>query len=75
MRIRFLKTWRMYQAGEVALFDADLAAKIVAGGFGVAAPADEAEAGAEPEAGAEAEAQPEAEADLQSTAAGGKRQK
>jgi len=50
MLVRFLKPWRMYQPDEVATFEDELAAKIVAGGIGV-----EEAAAAEPDAAPEAQ--------------------
>lgn len=48
----FLKSWRMYQSGERAAFDADLAATLIAGGVAVDAEALEAAEAAAAEAAA-----------------------
>jgi len=43
IRVQFLKVWRMYQPGEFAGFEPDLATQIVAGGFAVAVEDSKAE--------------------------------
>jgi hypothetical protein len=43
IRVQFVKVWRMYQPGEFAGFDTDLARQIVAGGFACAVDPVEAE--------------------------------
>jgi hypothetical protein len=76
-RVQFIKPWRMYQTGETAAFEADVADQLITAVVAVDAEAAEAEAKAKADAeAAEAEAKAKADAEAAEARTGdGKRQK